>query len=199
MPIGKYIYCTNAKLADGSAVTVSQMPIGKYIYCTLYTTIRQDYLKSQMPIGKCIYCTSKWKGWDFSGDYVTNAYRQVHLLYHKGGRFRTFDIPVSQMPIGKYIYCTRHLAPTKWYARSQMPIGKYIYCTCPHNQRTIPGAVVTNAYRQVHLLYLGFLFKKSRHYLQNCRPLQGGLFLGFPSAGETPPQHERWERNWDLL
>ena len=139
-----------------------------------------------MPIGKYIYCTSGNKHNDKRWR-VTNAYRQVHLLYTLAAQaLDTTD--ESQMPIGKYIYCTRHLAPTKWYARSQMPIGKYIYCTCPHNQRTIPGAVVTNAYRQVHLLYLGFLFKKSRHYLQNCRPLQGGLFLGFPSAGETPPQ-----------
>ena len=132
---------------------MSQMPIGKYIYCTQHTscgllsrpvtnTYRQvhllyrkimeevtvkNYQESQMPIGKYIYCTT------------TNA--------------KLADGSSSQMPIGKYIYCTLMIAMgVTPKDLSQMPIGKYIYCTeCPHNQRTIPG--VTNAYRQVHLLY----------------------------------------------
>ena len=61
---------------------------------------------------------------------VTNAYRQVHLLY-----------------LGNAVVDGNAIV------RSQMPIGKYIYCT---NKRTLPRKVqnrVTNAYRQVHLLY----------------------------------------------
>ena len=37
---------------------------------------------SQMPIGKYIYCTSRRLHWTGRGR-VTNAYRQVHLLYKK--------------------------------------------------------------------------------------------------------------------
>ena len=59
---------------------------------------------SQMPIGKYIYCTGKlceiWQG-----GFVTNAYRQVHLLYSAWERVRE-PLDKSQMPIGKYIYCT---------------------------------------------------------------------------------------------
>ena len=80
-----------------------------------------------MPIGKYIYCTGKPKGEVDKIELVTNAYRQVHLLYNSFpmGLVRR---PASQMPIGKYIYCTPTLRTP-----SQMPIGKYIYCTAGNN------------------------------------------------------------------
>ena len=83
---------------------------------------------SQMPIGKYIYCTPTC-GWLISREpTVTNAYRQVHLLYPKKGN-ELYWRKASQMPIGKYIYCTL------------LGIG-FNY-----------SVKVTNAYRQVHLLY----------------------------------------------
>ena len=110
---------------------------------------------------------------------VTNAYRQVHLLYEVIPYTNYYKFR-SQMPIGKYIYCTldKELGGSPKFNWSQMPIGKYIYCTplteileksnllshkcLSASTFTVPGTimntdniiVVTNAYRQVHLLYL---------------------------------------------
>ena len=67
---------------------------------------------------------------------VTNAYRQVHLLYIASGDYSHAE--GSQMPIGKYIYCTIIDGTIKDDAsvKSQMPIGKYIYCTEIWNMKT---------------------------------------------------------------
>ena len=62
---------------------------------------------------------------------VTNAYRQVHLLYHPQKGVLVWTTNPSQMPIGKYIYCTE----------------------CNRVIENPKKAKVTNAYRQVHLLY----------------------------------------------
>ena len=131
---------------------MSQMPIGKYIYCTilLTTLMTPSPQSSQMPIGKYIYCTERAL-LDMSVSDVTNAYRQVHLLYlyklekeelsfvtnayrqvhllYPGEQRPPERPPRSQMPIGKYIYCTWKNFPIKSFLESQMPIGKYIYCT----------------------------------------------------------------------
>ena len=80
------------------------MPIGKYIYCT-EDILRWGVLRSH----KCLSAST------FTVPYylimvtihleVTNAYRQVHLLYQE--KFMAKIIRTkSQMPIGKYIYCT---------------------------------------------------------------------------------------------
>ena len=179
MPIGKYIYCipeehTSCGLFPRKVTNayrqahllyrevfqknlhpafMSQMPIGKYIYCTAASHEYDGYdTESQMPIGKYIYCTPVFE---------LALLRSVKR--HKCLSASTFTVPVnnnayvgpetSQMPIGKYIYCTV-AAPfvsycLKW---SQMPIGKYIYCTKKNKKGYIYYAV-TNAYRQVHLLY----------------------------------------------
>ena len=61
-----------------------------------------------MPIGKYIYCTNKkFKGKEIY-ERVTNAYRQVHLLYFIKDRKGNEIYWRSQMPIGKYIFCTQN-------------------------------------------------------------------------------------------
>ena len=64
-----------------------------------------------MPIGKYIYCTQEGEVGRDVGRWVTNAYRQVHLLYDARVEDRAL-IQGSQMPIGKYIYCTIYLERT---------------------------------------------------------------------------------------
>ena len=85
---------------------------------------------SQMPIGKYIYCTKIITSWESGKLAVTNAYRQVHLLYPGNWASHYPEKISSQMPIGKYIYCTKSKALVFHKGKlSQMPIGKYIYCT----------------------------------------------------------------------
>ena len=117
----------NAYVCDDAT---SQMPIGKYIYCTPYGNRRTRPRRSH----KCLSASTftvpsrrKRRGM-WIGLLVTNAYRQVHLLYKKRA---------SRDPLN---------------LTSQMPIGKYIYCTVSGNVPNRLGCV-TNAYRQVHLLY----------------------------------------------
>ena len=130
------------------------MPIGKYIYCTGHRRVPVWGVgdRSQMPIGKYIYCTLPRSERGFLG-WVTNAYRQVHLLY-LGGK------PSRGSPCVTNAYRQVHLL-YEWQVTirtppraSQMPIGKYIYCTQGHRVLVSPVGNVTNAYRQVHLLYI---------------------------------------------
>ena len=144
------------------------MPIGKYIYCTfnLESLIKKGTNKSQMPIGKYIYCTAEYAAhkeyWDshkcLSASTFTVLLRDQCI----------YELGQSQMPIGKYIYCTLlGRKPEKTLLRSQMPIGKYIYCTQVILLIAMLAFLVTNAYRQVHLLYPS---ERSRFYGQ---PIQG--------------------------
>ena len=84
---------------------------------------------------------------------VTNAYRQVHLLY-----LRVEDNQVINSVTNAYrqvhLLYLRTCLPSAKIWESQMPIGKYIYCTeCNRVIENPKKAKVTNAYRQVHLLY----------------------------------------------
>ena len=182
-----------------------------------------------MPIGKYIYCTTQFYYCWFRRN-VTNAYRQVHLLYAVA--IRSEKQIMSQMPIGKYIYCTpkfrlgfpvrrhkclsastftvpkeqqKHSQQNKSHKclsastftvqvikvdnkviyQSQMPIGKYIYCThFPRSSPPHPG-IVTNAYRQVHLLYLSktLVFQKSK--LVSQMPI--GKYIYCTRRSTSPP------------
>ena len=153
MPIGKYIYCTGKNNAGNTSHCRH-----KCLSASTFTVLRHIRQFKR-----------RWRG-------VTNAYRQVHLLYglnpslYSGVRRSQMPIGkyiyctlltqilvahilVSQMPIGKYIYCTHVAIQSRMAQRSQMPIGKYIYCTPNREEYLLLGCLVTNAYRQVHLLY----------------------------------------------
>ena len=107
MPIGKYIYCTRYKIGLWGDEQESQMPIGKYIYCTRRLLIwrrnsknchkclsastftvpgRSTGITPTSPSHKCLSASTftvhakSRRGWDLRV-LVTNAYRQVHLLY----------------------------------------------------------------------------------------------------------------------
>ena len=124
---------------------MSQMPIGKYIYCTTRTF---QTAGARQKRHKCLsastFTVPLSKGGFYGTRVVTNAYRQVHLLYPLLTTLMTPSPQSSQMPIGKYIYCTPKqviiLTPVR--AMSQMPIGKYIYCTRSLYQKC-PGPPVS--------------------------------------------------------
>ena len=97
---------------------------------------------------------------------VTNAYRQVHLLYPRNMENENRFILMSQMPIGKYIYCTRILG---FGATTD---GRWGHKCLSASTFTVPaifeafaegGEIVTNAYRQVHLLYLRRINQTRNH------------------------------------
>ena len=110
-----------------------------------------------MPIGKYIYCT---KGYNMTLN---------KLVGHKCLSASTFTVPrgfPEVTPPGlcchKCLSASTFTVPGAWtidyisLRRSQMPIGKYIYCTYGLRvQPQPPRKGVTNAYRQVHLLYGG--------------------------------------------
>ena len=106
------------------------MPIGKYIYCTIIesASIRGDARHKCLSAStftvqtSCIVCARReichkcLSASTFTVHnkhimygcplIVTNAYRQVHLLYPVHRRGLWAGLSRSQMPIGKYIYCT---------------------------------------------------------------------------------------------
>ena len=152
MPIGKYIYCTGFIALDRRGDFPSQMPIGKYIYCTSSQmkgkimninghkclsastfTVPEDILRwgvlrvSQMPIGKYIYCTRS-RAMSSLTAMVTNAYRQVHLLY-----------PALKCVDDEAVFVTNAY--------------RQVHLLYPIVDGTLKDNCVTNAYRQVHLLY----------------------------------------------
>ena len=104
-----------------------------------------------MPIGKYIYCTHIPR-LEIPSLNVTNAYRQVHLLYIRSEK--QIIIVCSQMPIGKYIYCTtpEYGVPSQCIRHKCLSASTFtVPSSSWHQCGRLPA--VTNAYRQVHLLY----------------------------------------------
>ena len=75
---------------------------------------------------------------------------------------------------------------------SQMPIGKYIYCTGTRYWVTPDGLVVTNAYRQVHLLYREKqIIIVGTNLVTNAYRQVHLLYLGLaPQEGGDSPRHK---------
>ena len=101
---------------------------------------------------------------------VTNAYRQVHLLYppFRGGR-RTGGVTNAYRQV--HLLYDDNLNK-KSFPASQMPIGKYIYCTFKRGKLLELWEGVTNAYRQVHLLY------NENRFIMICLPSQSQMPIG---------------------
>ena len=159
MPIGKYIYCTTAKLLK-ERVAKSQMPIGKYIYCTLRNANLRFAVLGHKCLSASTFTVRKCTPGRQAYSPVTNAYRQVHLLYPliiDAERSSTHVTNAYRQVHLLYLYIFRRPLGD---GLSQMPIGKYIYCT-GLDYINAQKEAVTNAYRQVHLLYVLIPMAKS--------------------------------------
>ena len=126
------------------------MPIGKYIYCTPKNPVLESW-KGVTNAYRQVHLLYVYKSSVWGIEVVTNAYRQVHLLYR-----HTCQTGSAVCVTNAYRQVHLLYEAFKWRAvgavGSQMPIGKYIYCTPVFKKERIYYAV-TNAYRQVHLLY----------------------------------------------
>ena len=158
MPIGKYIYCTSYYFVHVVGVKVTNAYRQVHLLYLHSGLLNQSGSAGHKCLSASTFTVRLPEGRPLAeGEVVTNAYRQVHLLYTSLHSLAPTS-QASQMPIGKYIYCTG-LTSQERSLWSQMPIGKYIYCT-PEGMEAGKALVreVTNAYRQVHLLYSKRIF-----------------------------------------
>ena len=192
MPIGKYIYCTPLKARGPWELLLSQMPIGKYIYCTGKFTNERHLWMCHKCLSASTFTVPSQLLMNHLQSQVTNAYRQVHLLYKYGGSGKclprrhkclsasTFTVPVikiSETSVSQSHKCLSastftvpllSIGQSRQLRGSQMPIGKYIYCTPKKILLGNSFPMVTNAYRQVHLLYQYYGTGYVYHWVTNA-------------------------------
>ena len=119
----------------------SQMPIGKYIYCTVLWKTRRHPFPVTNAYRQVHLLYPPRKGGGSCEGAVTNAYRQVHLLYppRKGGGSCEGAVTNAYRQV-HLLY--DKIDSMKGEYVSQMPIGKYIYCT--------PRSTMTGIWRSCH-------------------------------------------------
>ena len=106
------------------------MPIGKYIYCTKASGSCSKRYTVTNAYRQVHLLYPLWGGPPGREVTVTNAYRQVHLLYQRisstSGSLTVVTNAYRQVHL---LYRSEKQLIIVGTNLSQMPIGKYIYCT----------------------------------------------------------------------
>ena len=105
-----------------------------------------------MPIGKYIYCTSESQS-PRKGGGVTNAYRQVHLLYRGQSIISPQGDVTNAYRQVHLLYCAVQGYPCTVWCHKCLSASTFTV-PVPRGDKVVLKKSVTNAYRQVHLLYL---------------------------------------------